>query len=413
MIRPARLPSFLEEVVVQLRHHRVRIGVDDLRDLRACLRNGHGLRSEGALRDLCVALWAKSAAEASIVRTVFARVATVPRWTLPADTPPATGDTAPVHDATPADRAAASGVPATATAQADGAAPTPAPMVVVPPERPASESMEVRLTRALPLTPVPIADGDDSLLLVAEHPTTERQIAQAWRRLARRRREGPRVELDIAGTVARYLRYGWESSPELVSVRRNTATLVVLVDRNGSMVPYHDYVDHVVESIARAGGLARLTTAYFHDLPAARVDRSALGGLPSAFRPDLDPIVEDIPPLTDARVYADPRLVRPLSLRTVLHDEPPGTAVVIISDAGAARGGFNLLRQHDTVALGKLLAGPAVPVVWLNPAPERRWALSDAGRISRYVPMFPLTLDGMNDAVDVLRGHPATVERPL
>ncbi|WP_433207228.1 VWA domain-containing protein [Dactylosporangium sp. CS-047395] len=399
MTAPARLPDFLLEVVAQLRHHQVLVGVDDLRELRACLRGGYGLGSYEDLRDVCVTLWAKSEAEAAVVRAVFARIEGLPRWTLPPAPPPSPRPPSP-HP--PADTDTDARAEAEARAETEDRAP----------EEPATRvPAQVHRVAGLPLPPRPAED--ESLLLVPEYPTTQRQVAQAWRRLARRQREGPPVELDIRATAARYLLYGWEVQPALMPARRNTAALMVLVDRNGSMVPYHDYVDHVVASIELAGGLARMTTAYFHDLPAGRVDRGALATLGPEFRPDLDRVVEEIPPLADGRVYAEPQLIRPLSLRTVLQREAPGTGVVVISDAGAARGGFDVVRQHDTIALAKLLAVLARPLVWLNPAAERRWEASDAGRISRYVPMFPMTLEGMNAAVEVLRGHPPAVAYPL
>ena len=45
--------------------------------------------------------------------------------------------------------------------------------------------------------------------------------------------------------------------------------------------------------------------------------------------------------------------------------------------------------------------------LWLNPEPERIWDAPTIRVIRTVFPMFPLTLDGLGDAVDVLRGAKA------
>ena len=42
--------------------------------------------------------------------------------------------------------------------------------------------------------------------------------------------------------------------------------------------------------------------------------------------------------------------------------------------------------------------------VWLNPEPKRIWNAPTIRMIRSVFPMFPLTIDGLTDAVDVLRG---------
>lgn len=75
------LPPFLMEIVRQLRRRRLQVGIGDCHALRCALTAGFGLSSTDELRELCVALWAKSPMEAEIVRAAFARVA-VPDWKL-------------------------------------------------------------------------------------------------------------------------------------------------------------------------------------------------------------------------------------------------------------------------------------------------------------------------------------------
>ncbi len=43
---------------------------------------------------------------------------------------------------------------------------------------------------------------------------------------------------------------------------------------------------------------------------------------------------------------------------------------------------------------------------WLNPMPRNRWEKTTAEDIARIVPMFSVNREGLNDAVNILRGHP-------
>ena len=89
------------------------------------------------------------------------------------------------------------------------------------------------------------------------------------------------------------------------------------------------------------------------------------------------------------------------------------TAVLVISDAGAARRQLDIVRLADTIALVKALRTGSAGVAWLNPVPREQWARTTAGQVARHVPMFPFTRQGLYQAVDALRGRPFLVERPV
>jgi hypothetical protein len=254
---------------------------------------------------------------------------------------------------------------------------------------------------------------DRGLVLIPQYPLTTREVAQAWRRLRRPVRSGPAVELDVAATVDQRSRRGVALPPVVVPRRRNTARLLLLIDRNGSMTPFHRYVDHVVAAIRDAGRIDDMQTLYYHDLPGGDRDRSALDQITDPFRPDLDAVLPLVPPLRDGRVYGDPRLTAPRSLAGALAGLAPGTSALIISDAGAARRRLDTIRLLDTVATLKAVMASAVATAWLNPVPREQWHAATAGQVARYIPMFPFTRPGLYQAVDVLRGRPGQVEHPL
>jgi uncharacterized protein len=386
------LPPFLLEIVRQLRRRRLQVGVGDCHALRCALTAGFGLSSTNALRELCVALWAKSPVEAEIVRATFARVA-VPDWEL-------------------REMAEAAGAPEVT----DGPS-QPGPSEDQPPadeqEKNGAEAPRAEPVRDLGSAPPATGVRDRGLVLIPQYPLTAREIAQAWRRLRRPVRSGPAVELDVAATVDQRSRRGVPTPPVLVPRRRNAASLLLLIDRHGSMTPFHGYVNHVVTAIRDAGRIDDMTAVYYHDVPVGNSDRSALDQLADPFRPDLDPVLPLVPPMRDGRVYADPELTSPRSLTHVLAQLAAGTSALVISDAGAARRHFDTVRLLDTVATLKAIMASADAIAWLNPVPREQWQRSTAGQIARYVPMHPITRQGLYQAVDVLRGRPGQVEHPL
>jgi hypothetical protein len=381
------VPPFVHALIDQLRRRGLPLGVEDCDALRRALAAGFGWTSDAALAELCVTLWAKTTAEADMVRAAFARI-DVPQWTV-AHTPAAAPDAAPV----------AAAVPSTA----DG--PAPPPVDVAPPPVAAPG-------RGLPATPPGTGRVDTTLVLTPRYPLTERDIVQVWRGLRRPTRHGPPVELDVDETLRRSARLGVPMPPVLVPARRNTTRLLLLVDRQGSMAPFHHYVEHVEQAVRRAGRLGALTVVYFHNTAGA-ADPSLLDAVPDPFDPAIDTVLPAVAPLQDGTLYQDPALTSPVPLGEVLAAVTATTGAAVISDAGAARGALSPVRLLDTVALGKALRSAAGAVAWLNPVPAARWRRSTAEQVARHLPMFPLTRAGMYQAVEVLRGRPFPVARPL
>ena len=390
----AAAPTFLHDLVQRLRRRGLPIGVDDWLTLHSALAAGYGLRTSDDLRDLCVALWATSVAEREMIVAAFA--AEVPFWYA---------------------EPSASSLPSPRGATSETEEPHPlAPSAETGPPVPLPEGpLPVPITRPYPDVtgqPPPTGLWDPTLVVAPQHPLTSRAIAQTWRRLRRPVRHGTPSELDIDATIDRYARTGVATGPVLVPPRRNTARLLLLADRQGSMTPYHGITDHLLHEIRSAGRLDAIRVMYFRNLPGRAADEAVLADLPDPFTPEIDPVLTRIRPLADGRVYADPALTEPTPLASALIETAPGTAAAIISDAGATRGAFHTGRLLSTVALIKSLNAADCTVAWLNPAPPSRWPGTTAAQIERHVPMFPLTTEGMYRAVDVLRGRPRPTERP-
>lgn len=216
----------------------------------------------------------------------------------------------------------------------------------------------------------------DRFILSGDYlPVTQRQMKQSWRHLRRMVREGVATELDVEETVQRIAREGMLLNPVLIARRTNRTELVLLIDQDGSMVPFHSLSDRLVETALRGGRLGKAGAYYFHNCPVDYLYH--------------DPMHQDSEPVEDV-------------LNGFHRDR---TAVLIFSDAGAARGGLSLERAELTATFLSQLKAQVRYVAWLNPMPQPRWATSTAREIALHVPMFEATRQGLDDAIDALRGR--------
>ncbi len=204
-------------------------------------------------------------------------------------------------------------------------------------------------------------------------PLTRRQMKQMVRYLRRFVREGAPTELDIEATIHEVARQGFLLKPVLVPSRVNSAELLLLIDREGSMVPFHNISRRLVETLTYGTGLPKLGVYYFHNCPDDYLFR--------------DPSCQDAEPLgAILRRYSD------------------SAGVLIFSDAGAARGGLNRDRLTLTEQALKQFHPHIRYLAWINPMPKTRWTETTAAEIARLVPMFEFNRQGLQGAINVLRG---------
>lgn len=390
-------PALVGELFAQLQRRRFPIGPPDLAALRTALAAGFGWSSQDALRELIVALWAKSTREAEVMRTLFARLAWPAEWTP--EKPH--GPHPPVDPGEPGAVAPMPLIDITAATHS-ASAPTAAQPVV-------------RAVGSLPMLSLAgIQVSDARTAMIEQYPLTHREIAQAFRRLRRPMRFGPATELDLDATIHDRLRTGIAMPPALRPRRRNSSRLALFVDVDGSMAPFAPFVDAFCQAIREAGLLQQTSLHYFHDVPTEGADRALLGELdPRSFFPVFDPVLGRIEALDTGEVFVDRHCEQGVTLRTMLASMAPGTAALVVSDAGAAVGRADLGRVLDTLGFAKALRARASAVVWLNPVPRPLWANTVAAQLARHLPMYAMDRAGIQFAVNALRGHPVNLERPL
>ncbi|MEM7725499.1 MAG: hypothetical protein AAF208_03905 [Cyanobacteria bacterium P01_A01_bin.45] len=205
-----------------------------------------------------------------------------------------------------------------------------------------------------------------------DFPITQRQIQQNWRYLRRPIREGGLTEIDIEATVEQIIQEGVFLQPVLIPSHVNRVEMLLLIDDSNSMIPFRLLSQKIVATL-QASRLGKADTYYFRNFP-----RDYLYLHPR--HPDATKINELLPKLHCNR-----------------------TVILIISDAGAARGGIN----RDRIKLTEEFVEQSTPYVrhfaWLNPIPSQRWQYTSAEAISQLVPMFELNHQGFKAAMRSLK----------
>lgn len=224
-----------------------------------------------------------------------------------------------------------------------------------------------------------ILDSDSNL--TGEYfPLTARQMKQIWRYLRRPVRQGKATQLDVEATVNQIGHQGLLLELMLVPPRVNRAELLLLIDQDGSMVPFHALSRRLAETALQGGRLGRTGIYYFHNCPIEYLYRD--------------------------RYHQEAELASDI----LTHRCSERTAVLIFSDGGAARGGYSDERYKLTQEFLTQLQQRVRHIAWLNPMPRRRWFGTTATEIAHLVPMFEISRPGLQDAISVLRGRPTNFE---
>jgi uncharacterized protein with von Willebrand factor type A (vWA) domain len=353
----------LRGIFLTLRGQGLPLGVRDYLDALRALRGGFGSGDRHQLCRLCEALWARTEEEARLIRLLFAD--------LPYPS------VAEVQALAPRQRAIGPEPAGSASA-----APPAGPEEIRETPDHESETLPVEFVPentpdGIPIPQAEVSASPGETFVLSQRPLIPvRSLVTAWRRFRRPLRIGRAVEPDIPATIAAKCRTGLVAAPVLVPARRNQARLTVLIDVSDSMLPWSGFRTILMDSLAQ-GQLGTATVFYFTNVPADTL-------------------------------YRDHRLFEPAPRARVLREQAPG-ALLIVSDAGAARGRHRPGRVRQTGAFLQAVRDWWSPVAWLNPMPRPRWRGSSAAALARLagLTMLPLSEEGVIEAVDVLRGYAA------
>jgi uncharacterized protein len=218
-------------------------------------------------------------------------------------------------------------------------------------------------------------EREDLLSLKSYFPLSRRQMIYGWRFLRRTVADGCKNVLDVAATIQATTDRGYYLEPVYRRRQRNAAKLLLIIDQNGSMMPFHRFTRDLVETAQGESPLAtgNVLVFYFFNIPGTYL-------------------------------YSDIYLTNPVLASEVLEQCDRDTSVLIVSDAGAARGYHRQERIQGTTRFLLRLRQRTDLVAWLNPMSQKRWTGSSAAILAYLLPMFQIDQQGFNNAIDVIRG---------
>ena len=209
-------------------------------------------------------------------------------------------------------------------------------------------------------------------------PLTRRQLKQGWVVLRAPQKQGRSDEWDIDATIQTLIRQGFLAEPEYLPNKVDRTELLLLVDRSNSMAPFDLLAERIISTANHAqkkGQFQAVGTFYFRNY-------------------------------IDQKLYEDPECWEAIGVDDFLAGDPaPQRIAIFFSDAGAARGGFNLERCQATHAFLQRLQPMVRQVCWLNPCAEESWQFNTADHILQQVPMFACNLAGWRSLLKDLRGR--------
>ena len=204
-----------------------------------------------------------------------------------------------------------------------------------------------------------------------------RQLEVALRKLRAFAREGAADELDVDESINATAKNGGELEVVVRPPRRPNTRVVLLMDSGGSMDPYAALMSRLFSAASRATHFKELRTYYFHNC-------------------------------VYGKLYGTPQLTGGTTVPDLIAQVGKHHKLVIVGDAymapyelairANANGHYSPEGLEGLVWLMQL-AQHFDRSAWLNPEPPRIWPGSTIATIGRVFHMFPLTLEGLGEAV--------------
>jgi uncharacterized protein with von Willebrand factor type A (vWA) domain len=204
-----------------------------------------------------------------------------------------------------------------------------------------------------------------------------RQLGVALRKLRAFTREGQPDELDLDATIDKTAKNLGDLEVVTRPPRKSNTRVILMMDVGGSMDPYAHLVSRLFTAAKKATHFRELRTYYFHNCIYGRVYKNARFSEPVK--------LSDLFAETDRRyklIIVGDALMAPWELMSVSGwQEDEGVEGVMW---------MMRLREHYPNA------------AWLNPEQPSAWWQSTIDVLRRIFPMYPLTLEGLGDAVHQL-----------
>lgn len=207
-----------------------------------------------------------------------------------------------------------------------------------------------------------------------------RQIKVALRGLRQLGRVGPEEELDLDGTVDATAKNAGDIELKWMRSRINNTKLLLLMDTGGSMIPYARVCSRLFTAAHSVSHFKDFKYFYFHNC------------------------VYD-------NIYTDIERDETVPTEWLYRNLDSDYKVILVGDARMAPselthryGAIYYYERNEKPGIIRLqeIADHFTHCVWLNPEDERFWQHPTVQMIGKLFPMYPLTLDGLGEAIRTL-----------
>ncbi len=206
-----------------------------------------------------------------------------------------------------------------------------------------------------------------------------RQFEVALRRLRAFVREGAEDELDIAATIDATAANAGDIEIVVRPPSKPNTHVILMIDVGGSMFPYSQLMSQLFSATKKATHFKDLRTFYFHNL-------------------------------IYGKVYETDQFSDPVWLHDLMRECDSKYKLIIVGDAYMAPyelwHSSALSATDDSRVSGiewlYMLQQHFRQSVWLNPEPQNRWRGSTIEQIADAIEMYPMTVDGLTEAMTKL-----------
>lgn len=209
-----------------------------------------------------------------------------------------------------------------------------------------------------------------------------RQLKVALKRLRRLEAVGVAQELNVEKTIAQTCRNAGEIDLVFTPPRKNQAELLLLMDVGGSMDPYARMVEALFSAAHASQHFKAFKHFYFHNC-------------------------------IYSRLFVDAKLRDYVTTEDLFRRYRRSFHVIVVGDA--CMNPYELFVPNGSIDYWERNAEPGIAwlrrlrehypsIVWLNPEPREYWdGHPTIHAVSQLIRMFPLSVEGLTEAVDNLR----------
>ena len=183
----------------------------------------------------------------------------------------------------------------------------------------------------------------------------------------------PKKRFDVDATIQRLMDNGGKLIEYCYSdnkIQQRQRKMCMMVDQSRSMRPFRVYTQRIINVAKQINCVSKNSIVFFENTP-------------------------------DIWIYTDESMRKEKYLKQFLQDNS-GTKMILISDAGYARGDDNEYRLKMTRSFYNKLKAYNIKAIWINPLPRTRWFAIGMIQVDDIVPMVEMSEPDLQKAVRFL-----------